>query len=53
MSNTQLDALAVGQPPDVEAEIIRINTERGRSPSRWRSPSRSSPGSWASSTRSG
>ena len=27
MSNTQLDALIVDQPPDVEAEIIRINTE--------------------------
>ena len=27
MSNTQLDELIVDQPPDVEAEIIRINTE--------------------------
>jgi MFS family permease len=27
MTNTQLDELIVGQPPDVEAEIIRINTE--------------------------
>jgi hypothetical protein len=27
MSNTQLDALIVDQPPEVEAEIIRINTE--------------------------
>jgi hypothetical protein len=27
MSNSQLDALIVDQPPDVEAEIIRINTE--------------------------
>src|SRR4029453_6955447 len=27
MSNTQLDALIVNQPPDVEAEIIRINTD--------------------------
>jgi hypothetical protein len=27
MSNTQLDALIVDQPPQVEAEIIRINTE--------------------------
>ena len=27
MSNTQLDELIVNQPPDVEAEIIRINTE--------------------------
>ena len=27
MTNTQLDALIVGQPADVEAEIIRINTE--------------------------
>ena len=27
MSNTQLDALIVNQPPEVEAEIIRINTE--------------------------
>ena len=27
MSNTQLEALLVGQPPDVQAEIIRINTE--------------------------
>jgi MFS family permease len=27
MSNTQLDAQLVGQPPEVKAEIIRINTE--------------------------
>jgi hypothetical protein len=27
MSNTQLDELIVGQPAEVEAEIIRINTE--------------------------
>jgi hypothetical protein len=27
MSNSQLDGLIVNQPPDVEAEIIRINTE--------------------------
>ena len=27
LTNTQLDALIVNQPPDVEAEIIRINTE--------------------------
>ena len=27
MTNTALDALIVDQPPDVEAEIIRINTE--------------------------
>jgi EmrB/QacA subfamily drug resistance transporter len=27
MSNTQLDELIVSQPPEVEAEIIRINTE--------------------------
>ena len=27
MSNTQLAELLVGQPPDVQAEIIRINTE--------------------------
>ena len=27
MSNTALDALIVNQPPEVEAEIIRINTE--------------------------
>ena len=27
MSNTQLAELLVGQPPDVKAEIIRINTE--------------------------
>jgi len=27
MSNTQLDELIVDQPADVEAEIIRINTE--------------------------
>ncbi|MFL5755663.1 MAG: MFS transporter [Chloroflexota bacterium] len=27
MSNTELTALLVGQPPEVQAEIIRINTE--------------------------
>jgi hypothetical protein len=27
MSNTALDALIVNQPPEYEAEIIRINTE--------------------------
>ena len=27
MSNTALDALLVNQPPEIEAEIIRINTE--------------------------
>ena len=27
MSNTQLDELIVSQPPEIEAEIIRINTE--------------------------
>ena len=27
MSNTALDALIVNQPPEIEAEIIRINTE--------------------------
>ncbi len=27
MSNTQLEELLVGQPEDVQAEIIRINTE--------------------------
>ena len=27
MSNTQLDELIVNQPPEIEAEIIRINTE--------------------------
>jgi MFS family permease len=27
MSNTQLEAALVGQPPDVQAEILRINTE--------------------------
>ena len=27
MSNTQLEELLVGQPKDVQAEIIRINTE--------------------------
>jgi EmrB/QacA subfamily drug resistance transporter len=27
MSNTQLDELIVNQPPEVEAEILRINTE--------------------------
>ena len=27
MSNTALEELLVGQPPDVQAEIIRINTE--------------------------
>jgi hypothetical protein len=27
MSNTGLEEAIVGQPPDVEAEIIRINTE--------------------------
>jgi len=27
LSNTELDALIVNQPADVEAEILRINTE--------------------------
>jgi hypothetical protein len=27
LSNTQLEEVLVGQPPDVRAEIIRINTE--------------------------
>jgi hypothetical protein len=27
MSNTQLDAVIVGQPAEIEAEILRINTE--------------------------
>jgi hypothetical protein len=27
MSNTQLEGLLVGQPADVQAEILRINTE--------------------------
>ena len=27
MTNTDLEALLVGQPPAVQAEIIRINTE--------------------------
>ena len=27
MSNTQLDELLAGQPPDVQDEIIRINTD--------------------------
>ena len=27
MSNTQLEELLAGQPPDVQAEIIRINTD--------------------------
>ena len=27
MSNTQLEELLVGQPPDVQDEIVRINTE--------------------------
>jgi hypothetical protein len=27
MSNTQLEEVIVGQPPAVEAEIVRINTE--------------------------
>jgi hypothetical protein len=27
MSNTQLEELIVNQPPDVEAEIVRINTD--------------------------
>jgi hypothetical protein len=27
MSNTQLEELLVGQPADVQAEIVRINTE--------------------------
>ena len=27
MTNTDLEALLVDQPPEVEAEIIRINTE--------------------------
>ena len=27
MSNTQLEELLVGQPEDVQAEIIRINTD--------------------------
>ena len=27
MSNTQLNALLVGQPPETQQEIIRINTE--------------------------
>ena len=31
MSNTQLEELLVGQPEDVQAEIIRINTEAVRS----------------------
>ena len=30
MSNTQLDELLVGQPPAVQAEIIRINTDARR-----------------------
>ena len=51
LSNTQLDELLVGQP-DVQAEIIRINTE-ARSLFRWRCSSRSSPPSPGCSTRSG
>ena len=27
MTNTQLKSLLVGEPPDVQAEIIRINTD--------------------------
>ena len=27
MTNTHLEALLAGQPPDVQAEIIRINTD--------------------------
>ena len=27
MTNTDLEVLLVGQPPEVQAEIIRINTE--------------------------
>ena len=27
MSNTELTALLAGQPPEIQAEIVRINTE--------------------------
>ena len=36
MSNTQLEELLADEPADVQAEIIRINTDARRSPCRWR-----------------
>ena len=42
MSNTRLEEQLAGQPADVKAEIIRINTDAGRSPCRSRCSCRSS-----------
>ena len=53
MSDTQLADVLVGQPADVQAEIIRINTDARPSPCRWPCWSRSSPAPSASRRRSG
>ena len=53
MSNTQLEEQLAEQPPDVQDEIIRINTGAGRARCRSRCSFRSSPACSASSTRSG
>ena len=53
MSNTQLEQQLDGQPPEIQAEILRINTDARPSRCRSRCSSRSSPGCSGSSTASG
>lgn len=53
MSNTQLEELLVGQPADVQAEIIRINTEARPFALQVALLVPLIAGSWASSPRSG
>jgi hypothetical protein len=52
MTNTQLAELLVNQPPEIQDEIIRINTERDPFLFRWHCSFRSSPASSDCSTHS-
>ena len=52
ISTTQLEELLADQPDEIQDEIIRINSDAGDTPSRWRCSCRSSPRSSGSSTRS-
>jgi hypothetical protein len=54
MSNTQLIELLENEPPEIQAEVIRINNEaRPFAPSKWLCSSRSSPACSGCSLRSG
>jgi hypothetical protein len=53
MSNTQLIELLENEPPQIQAEVIRINTDARPLALRWLCWFRSLPACWACSIRSG